>query len=363
MGTITTRHRKGKPSNYQASVRITGMKSASCTFDDKDVARRWIGVVEPGMIALREASPGKQPGAKPSPEQAEKDYYATPLKSAVEEFCASRAATERDRKSLRSVVDSVEAVAIGGAGKRWMRDHIDKMLGTESKHHRPYAPATVADQVFLMEKACQWLAERRGVEEPKLHFVTKHLPKGWRGAAQRDRRLTPAEREALASHLGGINSPAAPHWSALLLLSIETGARLQEVVGARWSEFHLADQVWTIPAGRTKGSETRTVAVSRPARETVASLRAMASPKSNRVLHMLGTPNSVSKGFRQHAANAGIEGLSHHDLRHEAISLMFLNKKKASIRAIMEMVGHKTYEMVRRYSHLRPEEFVGLLDD
>jgi integrase len=44
--------------------------------------------------------------------------------------------------------------------------------------------------------------------------------------------------------------------------AILTGARRGEVIGARWSEFNLAERIWTIPAARMKADAEHRVALS-----------------------------------------------------------------------------------------------------
>ena len=47
---------------------------------------------------------------------------------------------------------------------------------------------------------------------------------------------------------------------------------------------------------------------------------------------------------------AGIEDFRFHDLRHTTASYLAMNG--ASIAEIAEVLGHKTLQMVKRYSHL-----------
>ena len=60
---------------------------------------------------------------------------------------------------------------------------------------------------------------------------------------------------------------------------------------------------------------------------------------------------------------AGITDFPFHDLRHNYAS--HLAMRGAHIRALQELLGHKTLAMTQRYSHLAPEQLqnaVKLLD-
>ncbi len=54
-----------------------------------------------------------------------------------------------------------------------------------------------------------------------------------------------------------------------------------------------------------------------------------------------------------------IEGLTFHDLRHEATSRLF--EKGLNPMEVAAITGHKTLQMLKRYTHLRAEDLVGRL--
>lgn len=67
--------------------------------------------------------------------------------------------------------------------------------------------------------------------------------------------------------------------------------------------------------------------------------------------------DSISQAFKRVCKAAGIEGLTFHDLRHEAASR--LSEKKFSPLEVAAITGHKTMQMVKRYSHFLAKDFVG----
>lgn len=56
---------------------------------------------------------------------------------------------------------------------------------------------------------------------------------------------------------------------------------------------------------------------------------------------------------------AGIEGPTFHDLRHEATSRLF--EKGLGLMEVASIAGHKTVQMLKRYTHPRAEDLVGRL--
>lgn len=57
---------------------------------------------------------------------------------------------------------------------------------------------------------------------------------------------------------------------------------------------------------------------------------------------------------------AGIHGLRCHDLRHEAVSRLV--EGGLGDQEVAAISGHKSMQMLRRYSHLRAEDLVSKLD-
>ena len=67
----------------------------------------------------------------------------------------------------------------------------------------------------------------------------------------------------------------------------------------------------------------------------------------------------ISQAFERVCKAAGIEGLTFHDLRHEATSRLF--EKGLGLMEVASITGHKTMQMLKRYTHLRAEDLVGRL--
>ena len=63
---------------------------------------------------------------------------------------------------------------------------------------------------------------------------------------------------------------------------------------------------------------------------------------------------SVGTAFRRARKHLGIEDLRFHDLRHEATSRLF--EAGLSIERVALVTGHKDWKMLRRYTHLKPED-------
>jgi integrase len=64
--------------------------------------------------------------------------------------------------------------------------------------------------------------------------------------------------------------------------------------------------------------------------------------------------DSITQAFDRACKRAGIEDLRFHDLRHEATSRLF--EKGFNPMEVSTITGHKTLQMLKRYTHLRAED-------
>ncbi|MDH3639273.1 MAG: tyrosine-type recombinase/integrase, partial [Gammaproteobacteria bacterium] len=71
-------------------------------------------------------------------------------------------------------------------------------------------------------------------------------------------------------------------------------------------------------------------------------------------------PYEFRPAWHRTLASAGIEGLRFHDLRHEAVSRLV--EAGLGDQEVAAISGHKSMQMLRRYTHLRAEDLVRRLD-
>ncbi len=64
--------------------------------------------------------------------------------------------------------------------------------------------------------------------------------------------------------------------------------------------------------------------------------------------------DSITQAFDRACRRAAIDDLRFHDLRHEATSRLF--EKGFNPMEVSAITGHKTLQMLKRYTHLRAED-------
>lgn len=173
-------------------------------------------------------------------------------------------------------------------------------------------------------------------------LVRTQRPKVPRG---RERRLQDDEEARLltaARTYGG-------EMEVIIGFAIATALRRGEIVGMRWD--HVDRKAHVLLVSETKNGTPRRVPLSSSAR---ALLEALPRRIDGRVWSM--RPDSISQAFERICKAAGIEGLTFHDLRHEATSRLF--EKGLNPMEVAAITGHKTLQMLKRYTHLRAEDLV-----
>ena len=164
----------------------------------------------------------------------------------------------------------------------------------------------------------------------------------------RDRRLEAGELERLPSACTSPN----PWFRPLVLFAIETGMRRGEIHGLSWEDVDLKNSRITL--FRTKNGERRVVPLVGKAYDLIKNLYLKLEPGNKDLL--FPSPNNPKNSTCIRTAwctaikRAEIENFRFHDLRHSKASYLAMNG--ASLLEIADILGHKTLQMVKRYSHL-----------
>ncbi len=181
--------------------------------------------------------------------------------------------------------------------------------------------------------------------------------------AGRNRRLTPEEQGRLPH---AVDKHSNPMFSWIVRIAIETGMRLSEIATLRTRQVDIARRV--VRLDNTKNSSPRTVPLT--AEATRVFTEALANPlrPPETELVFFGEPGKdgirrpylFDKAWADAKRAAGLEDFRFHDLRHEAVSRFV--EAGLSDQEVSAISGHKSMQMLKRYTHLRAEDLVQKLD-
>lgn len=177
----------------------------------------------------------------------------------------------------------------------------------------------------------------------------------------RTRHLEPGEELELLARAREYGEPLP----SIIQLALETAMRRGEIAGLRWESVDLNRRV--IHLSQTKNGESRDVPLSSRAVAVLVVLPRridgrVFDVRSDNISQAFARITGTSATSKQCARRQDIKLLADfrfHDLRHEATSRLF--ERGLNPMQVAAITGHKTLQMLKRYTHLRAEELVALL--
>jgi len=138
-----------------------------------------------------------------------------------------------------------------------------------------------------------------------------------------------------------------PELTAIVRVAVETVMRQGEIMGLSWDKVNLTQR--TVTLNEAKNGTKRVVPLSAAVCNVLSELPRRIDGK----VWAYGQ-EGVKYVFPAACRRAGIKDLRFHDLRHEATSRLF--EKGFNPMEVSAITGHKTLQMLKRYTHLRAED-------
>jgi integrase len=177
----------------------------------------------------------------------------------------------------------------------------------------------------------------------------------------RERYLSPDEMVRLSEALDAYHDQHTADAIRLLLLS---GARLGEVMQARWADIDLEVGRWTKPSAHTKQKKTHVLPLASAA---VTLLRRMRERVPQGVPWVFPAtdgkrPRSVIKAaWSSICKTAKLEDARVHDLRHTHASILI--NRNYSLPIVGRLLGHTVPSTTARYAHLADDPLRRAVED
>jgi integrase len=155
----------------------------------------------------------------------------------------------------------------------------------------------------------------------------------------RQRVLTTDEQSRLLEALPVYARP-------IVLVAVNTGMRLGEVLGLKWNQVDFRDQ--TIRLEHTKSGRTRIVPMNAKVQEELSRLDRRSTwvfenPKTGRRFVDIG------RAFATACRHSMIKGLRFHDLRHSFATRLV--ESGTNLITVKELLGHSSVKLTERYTH------------
>ncbi len=242
--------------------------------------------------------------------------------------------------------------------RRLMRDYVVPTFGTRkiddlnkadiARAHKEWGekPRTANHALAVLSRFVSWL-EDQGLRQ-ELANPCRGIKKYREN--RRERYLSSEEFDQLGNVLNEAEATGAesPYVIAAIRLLILTGARLSEILTLTWDEVDLERGLLFLKNSKTG---QKPIFLNEPAKEVLATL-----PRLTRNPYVIvgNKPGAhlvnLRKPWRRIRAQAGIEDVRLHDLRHSFASLAA--ESGASLPLIGRLLGHTQPQTTARYAHL-----------
>ena len=148
----------------------------------------------------------------------------------------------------------------------------------------------------------------------------------------------------------------------IVVLALSTGMRKGEILGLRWRDIDFHNR--RIVIHETKNGERRAVPLVATSLQLIDQLKANDfNSMDDFIFH---SPEDKTKSccirtaWEKAIKRSAITDFRFHDLRHSTASYLAMNG--ASLLEIADILGHKTLQMVKRYSHLSEDHKATVLE-
>lgn len=337
MGTISQRRTDRGKVVYDAEVRHRGKPAAYRTFSRLTDARSWV----------QDTESDQRNGRHLPQAEAQRHTLAQAIERFIEEELPKKPRYYSDQK--RHVLWFE-----GQAGSKTLAEVTPALLSELkstflckiTRFKKPRQPQSwnryLSSISCVFEMCCrewQWL-----------EFNPARRIKREREAPGRVRFLSDDERSQL---LEGCRNSRSPHLYLLVVLALSTGMRRGEIKRLKWEQVDLNKGV--IILHHTKNKERRRVPIRGLALTLLREHARVRRIDSDYVFAgdktaVRGEPFSLDNFWYRALKEADLKDFRFHDLRHSTAS--YLAMDGASLLEIAEALGHKTLQMVKRYSHL-----------
>ena len=359
MATITERKSaSGKPSRWQATVRLKGQPAQTKTFRTKAEAARWSRQIESEIDR----------GVFVSRTESEQTAVHNLLSRYADEVLSTLKGGHKELSRIKALQAGLGKYSLAAINSSIIAKYRDKRLSTISeKTGRLLGTQSVKHELGLLQRALKMAVMEWGIALPG-GIPTAMVKKPPMPPARNRRLVDDEEKRLLAACAESRNLWLPP----AVIFAIETAMRAGEILetwkymddvdeegkkikvktkvsdGLQWSDVDLAKRTAHLP--KTKNGDARTVPLSSRAIQILTDL-----PRNLDDGRVFGTTyEGIHRVFDRACKRAAIDGLTFHDLRHEATSRLF--EKGFNPMEVSAITGHKTLQMLKRYTHLRAED-------
>jgi len=324
---------KGKVS-YRVQIKLKGSDPVTATFQRKTDAKKWASDTEADLRAGRYFKTA----------EAKKHTVGEMIDRYKKSVLPTKGSHKPNQKiQLEWWKNRIGKYTLAEATPALIAECRDELLAGITRLKKKRSPATVNRYLAALSHCFTIAVKEWGwLDDSPMRKVSKG-----KEARGRVRFLSDDERISLLEACKeSSNSLLYP----VVVIALSTGARQGEILSLKWDQVDI--QRGVIILYETKNGEIRTLPLVGHALEEIKKLSKVRNidtdllfPGKNRQ-----QPIGIRAPWERALAQTEIKDFRFHDLRHSAASYLAMNG--ATLTEIADVLGHKTLQMVKRYSHL-----------
>lgn len=321
---------------HQAIVRRKGYPDQSKTFPTKTEAINWAKGIETDM----------RRGLFQSTTEAERTTLRDLIKDFKTDFAPHHYRTRDDEKEawrfqLTRLDDALGDYSLAAIDQKLVAKYRDDRLKGNGGR-KAVGEATVRKELYMLSKLLGFAQNEKGIMLPRGNPIDKiRKPSDGKG---RDRRLSSDEWQAFETECRKSRNPWL--WPAVQL-GVETAMRQGELLSLTWKQINKKHKLAMLTdPDKIKNEEPRAVPLSPAALQVLEDL-----PRSTTGFVLPVERMTLYHAFMYACQRADIEDFTFHDLRHEALSRL-AERGDFTVLEMAAVSGHKTLQMLKRYTHL-----------
>ena len=355
MAEIKERMKKNGKKTYTACIRIKGHKPMYATFDRKTDAQIWVQEYEPKI----------KRGKKITEYEATKHTLNELIDRYIEIELPKRKETDQKKYKMQLqwwknhigmyLLSNVTPALLSECKEKLTTEQSAKPKGNNKTRSGATANRYMACLSIVLSIACK---EWGWIEENPMLKVRKYTE-----CANKDRFLNQEEIKQVLQgcmnfDLKGDNYNKETYLFVLIALS--TGARYSEIHKLTWDNVDFKNRQFYFL--QTKNGENRGVPMSETVYQELKAFKKVRNIKNNYLWTTKDGRKLIDMRVRFYKV-LEVSGVKcrFHDLRHTVASHIAMNG--GSLLDIAQITGHKTMQMVKRYSHLTQKHTAKLLQE
>ena len=352
MATIEMREysRSGKTiQRFKATVTVKGFRRVSMTFDRKTDASEWAKKTE---YELKHQRAFGQP-----------DHKAKTLNEAIDRYLTGLATANAGRhRGVAPLLNwwcrQIGHIKLGEVTKDRVLQERDRLKAMHVKGN-PELPKLSNARVNRYVAA---LKRVLNVATTEWDWIGKNQLDGIEMLPEPTGRTRFLQENELLRLMESVRKSENPDLEAIVALAISTGARRGEIETIRLGDVDMAHR--KILIRKTKNGKPRILHLAEPALSLIGEI--VKRPLLHNESFIFASPiessrpNSFRRSWNTALRRASISDFRFHDLRHTAAS--YFAQNKAGLHQISELLGHSSYQVTRRYTHLVEKDMAAIVE-